>query len=294
MRRLPALIAAAALAAVALTGCTAAENTACAVSSGPASDSITATGALNGAVTATVPAPLDVTRTERSTLIQGTGPALAAGQYAQLSITLFDGGTGQPLGKPINTFASDSSTSLQVPGLVSALQCVPEGSRVAIVVPASAGASTLGVQGNDAAVAIVDLTNYFPMKATGRPVVGKPGFPTVSLAPNGNPGVKIPDNQPAPTAFGSETIKVGSGPKITSKDTVVIQYLNVSWDSPAVIGSSWSTDSPSAITLTGTDPVTKSIIGQTIGSQLVLLVPASDSSNSQASVYVIDLLGIQK
>ncbi|WP_298227339.1 hypothetical protein [Gryllotalpicola sp.] len=296
MRRTPSLISAAvlvALAAATLTGCAASGNDSnCLVSSGPASDSVSATGDFGAAaLDVKVPSPLTATTTERTTLIAGTGAPLQAGQYAKLDLHIYDGGTGKLIAAP-STWTSDSVSVLRSQGLTDALRCVPEGSRVAIVIPAAEGASTLGAAADSTAIIVADLSNYLLTRARGTKATLPAGFPAVTLAPNGQPGIVIPSDTPAPTTIESADSIAGHGAVLTSKDTVVVHYSTITWNTPTVTSTSWNQNAPVTIGLTGTDGLTKAIVGQRIGSQVVVLVPAADNSGTSV-VFIIDLLGVK-
>ena len=287
-RTVPALIVIAALAGAALTGCsTSSEASACNVTSGSGSDSITASGKFGQDPKAKVPSPLNVSRVESSTLIKGTGPQVNKGGAAQLAITVFDGETGAG-GQTQSGFFPVVGSQIST-GLADALACTTEGSRIAVVLPPK-DATTLGAQGGSA-VAIVDVEKALPNRATGRSRAATPGFPTVILAPNGQPGIVIGDHA-EPKKVSAAILKEGEGAKAKKSDTLIVQTQTVSWADPTSASGSWEQGSPATQTLNDGSALSSELIGKRVGSQVIVQVPASKSSDGNASATVVDILGV--
>ncbi|MCL2514909.1 MAG: hypothetical protein FWD85_06100 [Microbacteriaceae bacterium] len=290
-RTVPALIVIAAVAGAALTGCSASgqASAACTVTSGSASDSIQATGGFGStSLAATVPSPLNANRTESTTLIKGTGARVSNGGAAQLTVTIFDGATGQQTGATQQGFFPVASKTIGT-GLAHALECATVGSRIAVVVPQSDGASALGVQGS--AALVVDVQKALPGRATGRVRPATPGFPTVVLAPSGQPGIVIGEHQ-EPTKVTSAVLKQGDGKKATANDVLIVQTQTVTWADPTTASGSWEQGAPATQSLNDKSALSSQLIGKTVGSQVVVLVPKDKSQDGQAEATVVDILGI--
>ncbi|MFC4244721.1 peptidylprolyl isomerase [Gryllotalpicola reticulitermitis] len=287
-RTVPALIVLAALAGAALTGCSASnEASACTVTSGNGSDSVTATGKFGQDPQAKVPSPLNVSKTESSTLIKGTGPRVNKGGAAELSVTIFDGSSGAS--QPTQTGVFPVVASQISKGLANALACTNQGSRIAVVIPQKDGASMFSVQGT--VVAVVDVDKALPNRATGHVRPATPGFPTVILAPNGQPGIVIGDHS-EPTKVSSATLKQGDGAKTKKSDTLIVQTQTVEWSDPTSASGSWEQGSPATQTLNDGSALSSQLIGKRVGSQIIVQVPKSKSSDGNASVTVVDILGV--
>ncbi|TAM68938.1 MAG: peptidylprolyl isomerase [Microbacteriaceae bacterium] len=247
------------------------------------------------------PTPLPSRTLQRSILSRGTGAPLQQGQFIEAELTLLNGATGQSeqngrVGLPLSL-----ST---YPGLGKALQCVPVGSRVAITGTAgqifgASGVQSTGLSPSFPLVLTIDVVRAFLPKANGTPRPGQPGFPTVVLAPNGRPGIKVPST-PAPKKVEVATLKSGSGQTVTKDKTVVVAYTQVNWSDNTVAASSWDQDAPVQWAL-GTAPqgvtaaptgTAQALIGSKVGSQLIVLVPADAKTGAAASAYVIDVLGV--
>lgn len=289
MRRLPGLLAIAALAAAALTGCASAPSgTGCGVKPGPASDTITATGAFDAAsLKVSMPSPVVADTTERTTLIQGKGEPLRNGQVAKIVFHIYDGATGQLLGDIPSSYYSN--TYFQQRGLIQGLGCVPEGSRVAIVVPPKDGAGEIA-QTDGSVVLVGDFSDYLYARATGTPQLGKSGFPQIVRGKNGQPGVVIPESAAEPKRLQSEVTILGSGKKLTKDDSVIVQQTTVDWKNRTVTDTTWNLMKPTQLTLSDGSPVSKQLIGKKVGSQVVILLPSS-VNNGTSAVEVVDLLG---
>lgn len=296
-RRAGAVLAAAALVGLGLSGCSAASSASC-VQPGDASQLVRASGAF-GSPTVSFPEPLRSSTVQKSTLKTGTGHTLADGDLLVGKAAYYDGSTGKPLGDPgsVNLVVGGSSA----PGLAAAVSCSTIGSRIAVTgtVKELFGDSVqMGVSSDTTAVFVIDLQRMYPSHATGAPRPAQPGMPTVVLAPNGQPGIKIPSNE-APTKLRVAILKQGSGPvvkKADDKNSVLVNYTAVAWNSPdTVASSSWLNGSPTIwpnSALQGFTPptsVVKELIGKNVGSQILVVTPGSN-----ATAFVIDILGIWK
>ncbi|WP_308468715.1 FKBP-type peptidyl-prolyl cis-trans isomerase [Rathayibacter soli] len=301
MRRVPALFVAAGLIVATLSGCSAPAGQNCIVQPGSASQLVSVTGTFGKKQNVQFPTPLPSSTLQRSTISQGTGTPLQRGQFVEAELTLLNGVTGASeqngrVGLPLSL-----ST---YPGIGKALQCVPVGSRIAITGTAqqifgASGVQSTGLSPSFPLVLTVDVLRAFLPKANGTPQPGQPGFPTVVLAPNGRPGIKVPST-PAPKKVEVATLKSGNGQTVTKDKSVIVAYTQVSWADNTVTASSWDQGAPVQWALgtaaqgqtaapTGT---AQALIGSKVGSQLVVIVPADAKTGAAASAYVIDVLGI--
>ncbi|MEQ1737601.1 MAG: peptidylprolyl isomerase, partial [Rhodoglobus sp.] len=107
--------------------------------SGPMSEAVEVAGDFDTTPTVTFPAPLSVTATQRTVVIEGDGTEVQDGALTQVHFTLYNGETGA-----LSTSTEyDPSTLVQatvdedvfLPGLVQTLRCSTVGSRVVGVVP---------------------------------------------------------------------------------------------------------------------------------------------------------------
>jgi len=298
--RIAAVIGAAGLVAVALTACSTDPNTDCgtALPSGKASQLVEATGKIGSKPKITIPTPLDTTKSERSILTEGTGEQVHKGQVVEIQYTILDGKTGQV---QQTSYGSGDTYPLALgsgnAALSKGLQCAPVGSRVAVVIsPKDAG----GTGASSAGVLVVDIMKAYLAKADGavRPSVS--GFPTVVLAPTGQPGITIPSSGGAPKKLRTEELKAGDGATVKKDSIAVLQYTAVGWDNKNVVFSSWQSGSPDIVSIgTGQSQLNQALpqsvlgqlVGKKVGSQVVIEAPAE--GQVPAAAWVVDILGVR-
>jgi FKBP-type peptidyl-prolyl cis-trans isomerase len=316
VRKSVALIVAAGLLA-ALAGCSSSSDSAAgctpAVTAGSASNLISAPGDFNTAPKVTTPTPFDAETTEATTLITGTGAVLPADGIASANYTIIDATTGATItATPYDgtTSATFPLAGFSIPGVVKGLTCATAGSRVAIAISPADGlgdnGTQYGVAPTDSLVAVVDLTHAFATRASGSIQPAQAGFPGVVRGPDGRPGITIPSGA-VPTDLKVATLIKGTGAPIAENDTVMVQYTAVVWADKSIVTSTWQDGSPTVAQASSTAPLSQtlvpSLVGQTIGSQYIAVVPPSAGYGSTAStdpvvpanstlVYVVDVLGV--
>jgi peptidylprolyl isomerase len=328
MRRAHALLVVPVLAVAAtLAGCGSSSPAKSASSSSTAAsttanESVKVTGAFGATPTVTIPAEKAGATLYSKTVIQGTGAPLTTADsfVANFSLYIWSGTTHKLATTTYGKTASANTPTLLpsdlLPGLSKALIGAKDGSRVVAVIPpsegfGSSGNSELGITGTDTLVFVVDLVKNVANNgsATGAKVSSGGGsLPTVSDPAAGKaPTVTIPKNVTAPKDLTVTTLLKGTGPKLTKGQYVIVQYTGVIWRTGKVFGSSWSSDAPFGFTLDASPEQVipgwdKGLIGQTVGSRVMLTVPPADGYGSagQSSagingtdtlVFVVDILG---
>lgn len=321
--RLLAALAVLSVAALALTGCSSSATTstptasatgdtqtACsAPATGSAATGVKVSGALDAEPTVSFAKGLEVSKTQRTTVITGTGRKATTGTLLNVAFTIFDAATGKKIStagyKGMAATQFTVSKQLYLPGLVAAMQCAPIGSRTVTVADSADmfgtnGSESFGVAAGDDIVIVMDLLSTVPTRATGTPQAPTAGFPRVTLASDGKPKVTIPATT-APSTFRLEVLKKGSGAKVAAGASVTVQYQGTLWRTGKVFDQSWGSG-PTTFSLDKVVPgFTKAIQGQTIGSQVVAILPPSDgygtAGNDTAGikgtdtlVFVIDIL----
>lgn len=313
MRRLPAFVAVTALAGFGLVGCSASAGASCPTpTADPAlSAAISATGDVGTAPTVNLRSPYLPTQTAVDTLVQGDGQKLTEdGQQAFLDVTVVNAATGETaIATP---YAADFSRPLtllelekNIPDVGELLHCAAEGSRVAVALPSDTlpaeQAQGLGLTAGAPAVFVFDVRKVFLPAADGvEQFNAGTGMPSVVRAPSGQPGVSFPQND-APTDVRTETLKKGDGEVLTADSNVMIHVLGVAWGAKTTFFSTWENGAPGQATASQLPPSLASALeGQTVGSQVLVVVPADQTSADQqalrapadkALVYVVDILG---
>lgn len=276
---------------------------AAAAPSGDASKAVTVDGEVGAVSTATFTAGLEVPELERTVVTEGTGDAIEDGDYVYYALSAFSAATGERLGdvgygeaELLPQVVSSDANIGQILG------CANIGSRLVLTFPASQDPST--GQAADAQVYVVDVVGVMPLAAWGADQDPMDGFPTVELAENGAPTVTLPETE-APTSTQLEVLKKGDGPTVNSGDTVLAQYSGLLWSDGSIFDSTWDKGGkPAQLTTTGVVPgFQQALEGQTVGSQVLVVIPPADGYGDQANgaipanstlVFVVDILATQR
>jgi peptidylprolyl isomerase len=112
------------------------------------------------------------------------------------------------------------------------------------------------------------------------------GVPTVVRAPDGRPGIIIPDSK-APTKTVTQTLIAGDGAKVGDEQPF-FAYTAVGWNDRKVAESTWG-KLPEADLSKLPKQVADAVKSATVGSQLLVVVPGE--GDAQAVAYVVDILG---
>jgi peptidylprolyl isomerase len=124
----------------------------------------------------------------------------------------------------------------------------------------------------------------------------------VTLADDGAPTITVPDTDP-PAELIAQPLIEGEGAVVETGQTITVHYTGVLWDTGEVFDSSWESGSPASFPI-GTGGVIpgwdKGLVGRTIGSQVLLVIPAADGYGATGSgesippnatlVFVVDIL----
>ncbi len=323
MRRFLALIAIPLLACVVLAGCGSSKSSASSSSSSSSSSStanslVTATGSFGKAPAVNIPKAKAGGNLAIKTVIQGTGTTLTKSDALAANFVLyFWDGTSSAL--KASTFTSNPTVigGSMLPGLESALIGQKVGSRVLAVIPPSQGYGTsgnsqLGITGTTTLVFVIDVLKAYAdtAGATGTQVSNGGGtLPTVTAKAGAAPTLTFPSSSP-PSGLVAKTLVKGNGPKVVKGDYVIAQYVGYIWRTKKVFGSSWSSGSPFGFVI-GASPEQvipgwdKSLIGQTVGSRVLLSIPPADGYGSAGQstagitgkdtlVFVVDIIDALK
>lgn len=315
MRKLPAVLAALSLSAVTLTGCavTTVGGDTCVRASfdDDVSGIVTVTGSLGSAPNVSMHTPVRVSESSFTDLIDGDGvPLTADTQPAAIELALYSGETGDlvissPFDGDLTRLSNIDYWAGQIPGLVDALRCAAEGTRTLVAIspedlgePARQG---LGLGAGDSVIAVVDvLKTYLPHAQGTLQFNAGRGLPSVVRAPDGRPGVIIPDTDP-PSELVTQVLIKGEGEPVTGDGTFRVHYTGLTWADSNVFDSSWDT-APAQFSLEGLIAgVSTALEGQTVGSQVLVVVPPElgygdvDQGSIPAGstlVFVFDIVGI--
>jgi FKBP-type peptidyl-prolyl cis-trans isomerase 2 len=295
------------------------------ITAGDASTVVTASGEFGSAPTVSFPTPLIAKTTQTTTLDNGTGDVLQAGQMVDLQLTVYLGSTGEELAKtaysptdPLRLTVGDDSTPLG-----ESVQCQTVGSRTVTLLTAEKMFGPDGYTGDatvandDTVVVVSDIDRGYLGRADGALQPLQAGFPAVVTAPDGTPGITLPNSDP-PAGLEITNIRTGDGATVAEGDQVVSHFTAVIWNKEVegvradatVLSSTW--EGKRAATLVAADAsetepegsfpgLTKALVGQTVGSQVLAVIPPESGfpegntsvPEGASMVFVIDILGIQ-
>jgi peptidylprolyl isomerase len=274
---------------------------------------ITVTGNAGEKPTVTFATPFVTSKTVHQELTTGTGAKLTKNQKITFDFIVVDGRTGKEIG---SSYGSASAFAVLdkakvAPGIVNGLVGASVGSRVLIAVAPkdglAKGITGSGVKKNDTLLFLVDVKSIrTPLaRATGATVTPPTGLPTVTLDGTGKPTITVPAaGVVAPTDLVVQPLVVGTGPVVTSGQTITVHYTGVIWGSGKQFDSSWDRGQPIDFAI-GSGKVIKgwdeALVGQTVGSQVLLLVPpdkgygttgntSAGISGTDTLVFVVDIL----
>lgn len=298
MRKTSAVLASLSLAVLALTGCTAApafNGAACDRDAGGDSvlSTATVTGDLGAVPDVEVFGPVKADKTTFADITVGDGRTLTSDfQPVVLDIAFYGGESGEEL--YTSEFNGDLSRVNNIDfwaqksaGLGDVLACATGGSRIlAVLTPEDFGVQNsegFGLAEDENVVAVIDVLEVYPTRASGESQFNDArGLPTVVRAVDGTPGIIIPDS-PAPTEAVTQTLIKGDGAEVKKGDLIVNNIMAVNWDDKSIASNTWgSTASLGA--------AANELIGATVGSQLLVVIPAAEGT--VATAVVVDILGI--
>lgn len=266
---------------------------AAAAPSGAASDSIQVESAVGSPATVSFAAPLTITSTERTVVVEGDGAPVSGADLVDYAMTVFDAATGALLQQQ----GYDEATMLPAAAATIGqfVGCATVGSRIVVAVPETD-------QGG-ATVWVLDVLDALPSAATGAEQKPVEGMPTVELAESGAPTITIPGGEP-PADTQVAVLKKGDGATVAPGATVMVHYSGVRWSTGEVFDSSWSKGAPTALVTTDViEGYKPALEGQTVGSQVLVVIPPDeaygegeinkDDLTGETLVFVVDILATQ-
>ncbi|TDW28513.1 FKBP-type peptidyl-prolyl cis-trans isomerase [Cryobacterium psychrophilum] len=321
MRKASALIVTAGLLVASLTACSAPGATANDCTSplgeGAASNLLSVSGDVGVKPVVDFPTPIKTTTTQLNVVVPGEGAPVTEGQKVTVDLSVYNGTTGAVVQESPYDGTSQASLVVNdqtIKGLSDALLCAQVGSRIAVTVaPEDAfgpqgGNADLGITATDTLVFVIDVVKSYLTRANGADQPSVNGMPGVVLAEDGTPGITIPSGAP-PTDLEIAVLKRGAGATVVEGDPVTVAYTGVIWASKEVFDSTWKTGVPVPLVAADGSKVqggvipgfADAMIGQTVGSQILAVIPPDRGYGDQAMtgipagstlVFVVDILGI--
>ena len=315
MRRAAALAFLPLLATVAIAGCSSSSSSTKAAAP-DTNKSVTVTGAYGTTPKVTIPKEAPSGALYFKTLTQGTGPELTSSEGAYGNFVVYD--WAGKTSKLLSSAYSPSNQSLfvggqMITGVQQALVGQKMGSRILVVVPPADGlgsnATQEGIGANDTLVFVVDLESTFNLDSVPGKQTSNAGgaLPTVTAPASATAGPTLTINTKAtpPKTLQVKTLVKGTGPVVAKGDEIVANYNGYIWRTGKSFQSSWSTPDQPFSAVIGEGQVIQGwdtgLVGQTVGSRVLLVIPPADGYGSAGSsaagieggdtlVFVIDIL----
>lgn len=259
-------------------------------------EAVTVTGEAGAEPTVEFEKPFTVSAAVARSLSDGDGDTIAKGQQISMQSVAFLGTDGSKAG---STWEKGSPEALLLsddiyPQLLDVVVGKKVGTRFLFAGPTGDGSQTLLTVGE------IVGTKDVPTRAEGEAVTPAEGLPVVTLDDSGKPSIDIPEGYAAPTELVTQTLIKGDGPEVTADSTITAHYTGWTLDGK-VFDSSWENGTPMTIPLSNLiEGWKQGLTGQTVGSQVLLVVPASlaygeaasDSNplGGQTLVFVLDVL----
>ncbi|WP_405579428.1 FKBP-type peptidyl-prolyl cis-trans isomerase [Streptomyces sp. NBC_01190] len=249
------------------------------------------------------------------TVIPGSGPTIASGDYVQVNYVgqvydtakVFDTSFGR------GPYTNVIGQGKVIPGWDRGLVGQKVKSRVELAIPpalgyGSAGNSQAGIKGTDTLVFVIDVLQRFNGKssATGAAVPQKDAsLPKVGTNTDGKaPSIDVPKGAKgkAPTKLVSEYILEGDGAVVKATDNLLLQYKGVLWDTGKEFDSTYGRGELAAFPLAQLiKGWQQGLAGKKVGSRVMLVTPPDVAYGNKANngipanstlVFTLDILAL--
>lgn len=245
--------------------------------------------------TITLPSkPFNVTGFVARLVKDGDGAAIEDGQNLTVHMLVVDGKDGASKGSTYtqNTPETLTAGATTITQLDDVLKKAHVGARVLLAINAQDSTQVYALE-------VVDAKTI-PARAEGTAVPPVAGLPAVTLGEDGAPSI-TPVAGDAPTSLVVQPLITGTGPAVENGQKVTVKYTGWLWDGTK-FDSSWDSKSTFPFTVGAGQVITgwdKGVAGQTVGSQVLLVVPPSEGYGDQDKgtippnstlVFVVDIL----
>lgn len=252
--------------------------------------------------------PFTVDETTRTVLSEGDGKELVDGATAIFHFLFVNGRDAAEFGSSYDTDPAEVSFDDELmTGVRTGLEGVKAGSRVLVAIAPDDGIEggdpDNGLEADDTLLLVVDLLDVrTPLdRAEGEPVDPPAGLPTVELDDEGAPTITLPADKTVPAETVAQELIKGDGDVVESGQTITVHYTGILWETGEQFDSSWGA-APVSFPI-GTGGVIAGwdtgLVGRTVGSQVLLVIPPADGYAEQGSgpvppnatlVFVVDIL----
>lgn len=256
--------------------------------------------------------PFSVPTTATEQVEEGDGEQVAEGQEVEVRYLLVNGTTGEEL---LSTFPDEESVVMDLGNtqLLSAFsESLPTqnvGSSYILAMPPAegfgeAGNANLGIGPEDTVLFYVEVVEASePLaSAEGEEVEPEDGLPTVEADGSSAAEITIGDAEEPEELIVQPLIR-GEGPEVEANQTIKVHYTGVKFSDGEQFDTSYDRGEPFS-TVIGAGGVIdgwdEGLIGQTVGSRVMLVIPPDQAYGEEATeanelggeslVFVIDIL----
>jgi peptidylprolyl isomerase len=288
------------------------------VGPGKASALVNVADSAEGLPVASFPTPLITTGRELTILEVGEGEGAKPGGYVDFDVSVFVGADQEYLiASSYQKFAPvrRALTVDREEFFGALLECQRPGARVVITTTVEDALGPIEddeyLQSDSTVVLVADVHETYPSGATGDARRPQSGLPTLVQAPTGEHGFSFP-NAEIPEDLRISVLKMGDGAVVKEGDFMTALFTGVVWNTRTVFVSSFDQGIPLSLVVKdvttsldgqGVIPgLATALIGQTIGSQVLVSVPPSEGyalgtapagvPPGATLVYVFDILGV--
>ncbi len=252
-----------------------------------------------------------VDKTSTKVIDEGDGDELKADDVVKLSYVAYNGRTAEEIdnswtaGQTLTATLKEGSI---LSGFVKGLTGQKVGSRVLVGIPPKDGFGQdndqLGIKKDDTMLFVFDILSTVPQEATGAEKKLPSSVPTITLDEDGHPSGFEPTKS-TPKTVKKQSLAVamqGEGATVQKGQSITVQYVGQVYPTGDVFDSSWTNGSPLTSTI-GTGSLIScwdQLIGQKVGSRVVLVCPSDTAYGDQGSgdkikpgdtlIFAVDLL----
>lgn len=268
-------------------------------------DAVSVTGDPGKAPTVKADWPIKIAKTTSKVLNAGSGRTVDSTATVNVNYVGINARTGKSFD---SSFSRGQATSFSldqvVAGFKKGLAGKKVGDRVLIMMPGTdaydsqGGASQVGINKGDSLIFVVEIKDASYKTAEGTAVTPPAGLPTVTMK-NNVPEVTI-GSAKKPASLVTQPLIKGAGRKVTIKDTVQVKYRTWSWSDSELIEDGFDGNGVSGQMSGVIEGWKKGLVGQTVGSRVMLIVPPDMAypkgnatpmiAKGETLVYVIDIL----
>jgi peptidylprolyl isomerase len=253
--------------------------------------------------------------TKSRVITEGKGADVQPGEVVRMNFAIYNGQDGAEVN---SSFGAQPQYLMLDPGAViqpfiDGLKGVKVGSRVLLAVPPQDTAAPSAPNESPSATPsptktppmlfVIDVTDAFPGRATGKPVSLPKGLPAIKLGDKGQPTVTMPKEDP-PKELLVQPLITGTGPQVKQGQTVTAMYSGLKWGDGKMFDTTWQDLIPRDFPI-GVGQVIPAwdiaLVGQPVGSQVLVVAPPAQGygkdGNPQAGisgtdtlVFVVDIL----